>query len=134
MTAVACMGCPVLAPIDLTGKWEGTIAEERDGFEWPGELTGEVIQEGDTISGVWSSSFPDPRYNNGGSLTGTVDGNNLTATFAPSNSRYCSFIAVATFTRNTIEGSYSAVSCSVTQTGTVELHRVHDKGTILPGE
>ena len=122
--AVFCTGCPVAVPIDLTGRWEGTIAGQTDGVDLSGTLTGDIVQDGSTISGVWSSRFPNSRYNNGGSLVGTVSGSSITATFAPSNARSCSFVAVSTFTRDTIQGSYSAADCSVTHIGVVELHRV----------
>lgn len=124
--AVVCVGCPPqgrIDQIDLTGHWEGTIVEDRVGEELIGTLTGDIVHQGDEITGIWTSTFDDPSLNNGGSLTGIVDGKSLTATFTPSDARYCSLVAVATFTRNTIKGSYSAINCSITQTGHVELHR-----------
>ncbi|MGI6459798.1 MAG: hypothetical protein ACOX5J_06830 [Candidatus Hydrogenedentales bacterium] len=125
--ALVCTGCPVLAPINLSGRWEGPIFGEMNGIELSGTMSGEILHEGSEITGVWSTSFTDTRYNNGGIFSGTVRGRKLTAKFVPSRADTCPFVAVATFTRDTIEGSYSAVDCHLTQTGTVELHRISVK-------
>lgn len=101
-------------PPSVAGTYSGT---EVDSIAGSGSLSATVTQSGSVLGGSYSNSF-------GGS--GTVFGqfvNSGTALFAllPPSASDCPGVASATINPPTISGSYEAVYCSVSDTGTFTL-------------
>jgi hypothetical protein len=66
------------------------------------------------LTGTWSNSF-----NNSGNAYGVVtSGSSLAFYLVPSIATNCPFTATGTLSGTTIAGNYSALNCSVSDTGT----------------
>ena len=76
-----------------------------------------------SFAGTWNGTVTDSLSGIHGSLNGTVSGAVLQATLQSSDPQYCSLgLSVAT-SGSTITGTYAAVNCSYTQTGSVSATR-----------
>lgn len=107
-------------PIDIGGSWTGTI---QDSIGGAGNFSITISQSGASVTGVWSSTFSNSNFNNGGSTSGTVDGNSVTFILSPSNPRSCPFNAIGTISGNQITGNYAAFNCTGAITGTFSVTR-----------
>jgi hypothetical protein len=117
---VNCGGSSPSAPStpSLTGTWVGT---ETDTVAGTGVLQSTVSQSGSTLSGTYSLTFPNPIFSNSGTLTGTVNGSNVSMTATPGSAAICPALDTATVNGagTQITGTYVGVStCNLThQTG-----------------
>ena len=103
----------------LTGTWTGAV---RDSLGGNGGTTFVFSQSGSDLGGVWEVVFSlTSPFNTGGTLTGKVEGNSISATLMSRGP--CSFSLAATRSSGNIRGSYSAMGCDVVQTGTLDLER-----------
>jgi len=103
----------------LTGTWTGAV---RDSLGGNGGTTLGFSQSGSDLGGVWEVVFSlTSPLNTGGTLTGKVEGNSISATLMSRGP--CSFSLAATRSGGNIRGSYSAVGCDVVQKGTLDLER-----------
>jgi hypothetical protein len=102
----------------IAGTWTGSI---NDSLVGAGSVRITFNQSGSGLSGTWSTSFANGVLNNGGSLTGSMNGSNIAATLAPSNPLECPYNVTATRNGNTITGTYAAFNCTVAVSGSVNV-------------
>ncbi len=112
-TMVGCSG-------SFGGRWTGTV-DINNGPS--GDATVDVRQNGLTLEGVWSTNFPGSSLDNGGTLAGTILGNQASFTLTPSDTNSCAFAVSGTVDGDSFTGSYSAINCGQTQTGSFNLTR-----------
>ena len=90
-----------------------------------GNLT--LRQSGVASEGTWDVVFQTfagrAKYNNSGSLTGTVDGASISLMMTSSQGS-CSYNLDATRSGRKLSGTYSAIDCATPQTGRVDLERM----------
>jgi len=108
-------------PTSFAGTWNGTVTDSLCGT---GTFQGVLLQSGSAVTGTGSVTFTKIGCSGiHGSLNGTVSGAVLQATLQSSDPQYCSLgLSVAT-SGSTITGTYAAVNCSYTQTGSVSATR-----------
>ena len=101
----------------LSGNYRGTI---QDSVYGAGMIVFSLSESGSTVTGTYSSQFP--AGTSSGSISGTVNSNgaSLAATLTPSVSTGCSRNLNGTISSNSsnISGSYAAIACSASETGT----------------
>jgi len=107
-------------PLTLTGTWAGTIVDSVGGH---GTVRATVRQDGNQVTGTWAATFTDPRGNNGGSLSGTVNGSAVSLTLYGPNEGVCPFRVTATWSGDRLTGTYAAFSCTTAITGSLDLRR-----------
>lgn len=117
--------CPAPSPeSDLSGNWEGTIEAFYPGFTVTGDISLSVIQQGNSVAGTWTDYFSQVGPN-GGNFTGHRYGSSVSLMFFPSDpSSSCSFQAVGKVSDDTIAGTYAAIACTQSQSGTFVIQRV----------
>lgn len=120
LTTIACSNSPT-APsyVSVAGTWRGTSADNLIGGG--GQLAITLTQSGSSLSGTWSSVWPNPANNNGGTFNGTATGAGVTGTLTPSNPSNCPTSATAMVSGSTMSGTYATISCSVADTGSFTL-------------
>ena len=101
---------PSAAAANLSGTWAGPLTSTLVGN---GTVQVTLNQSGSSLSGTWLSTFPDPSNNNSGSLSGTVNGSNVSATLTPSDPTNCPLNVTATVNGNVMTGTYAAFNCTV---------------------
>lgn len=94
------------------GTWSGTI---QDSVAGNGTIRVALTQAGTTLVGTWSASFVGS--DNGGSLVGLVNGDQVVLELNPSNVYACPYDVVATRSGSTMAGTYAAFDCTGTITG-----------------
>lgn len=107
----------------LAGNWTGAF---RDSI---GALGGGNLsftqQSGPELRGSFQMFFANfgsaKQFHNVGSLTGTVDGNSITAMLSPLSG--CRLFLQATRTGVHMAGTYSAVDCALEETGSFDLEK-----------
>lgn len=103
----------------LTGTWTGAVRDSRGGN---GGTTFTFSQSGSDLGGDWEVIFSlTSRFNTGGTLTGRVEGDSISATLMSRGP--CPFSFTGTRSGDSVRGSYSAVGCGVVQTGTLDLEK-----------
>jgi len=108
--------------VPAIGNYTGTLTDSIAG---KGTLSFTLTQNVVYLSGSWSDTFGNPAYNNAGTVYGVVTGASSLEFYAvPSNLAACPFIAIGTLSGGTISGSYAAINCLSSDTGTfsVTLH------------
>lgn len=105
-------GCSVGAP-DYSGQWVGSVFDSVGGAG-TGNIT--IAQSGSQITGSWQIGFGS--LVNSGSLQGVVSGNSISAQLYPSRADACPYTLTATRSGNTLNGNYSAFSCTISISGT----------------
>ena len=119
---VACAAKSTTAPaqFNVTGGWAGTVSDALLG---PGTLSLSLAQTGDSVSGTWSSAYPDTLHDIGGSVVGHVVGSKLVILLkplSPPTCQYGPFEFTATETGGTeLSGTYQAVQCIVADSGSI---------------
>jgi hypothetical protein len=114
--AVGCgYGTTPSAP--LTGTWNGTLTDSVAGA---GTFASTITESGSSLSGMYTDTFPNlPSANNSGTVSGTVNGSNVTLTTTPSSSLICGVTETGTLNAaNTqVSGTYASLtSCTATHT------------------
>lgn len=103
----------------LTGVWTGAVKDSRGGA---GGATFTFSQSGSDLGGTWEVLFSATSpFNNGGTLTGTVEGSSISSRLASHGA--CAYLLTATRSGDRIQGTYAAVDCPLTQTGSLDLER-----------
>ena len=124
--AVILLGCAsdhTTPPI--TGTWTGPLQESRAGR---GTLVLTLSQTARQVTGTWQSTFPDVRYNNGGTLSGTRPPRDLlrTMVWATAQPGACSFTVTAMLDPNDDDhctGTYVPMSCGQPTRGSLDVTR-----------
>lgn len=119
---VACGDSPT-SPADssISGTWSGSILTSSSGLD---TVTLSLAQTGSTLSGSWSSLFPNPAINSGGQVSGLKSGISVNVTMLPSQPTACPFTFTATLSNTTtMSGTYAAVNCTLAISGTLTLYR-----------
>jgi hypothetical protein len=104
----------------VEGGYRGEI---QDSVAGRGTVIATLAQNADAISGAWQTIFQNAVNNNGGTLLGTVSGDDVSITFTPSTSTRCVFVLTATASGAEISGNYAPVDCAQTVTGTLTMRR-----------
>ena len=107
---------PMAPSNPLTGTWTGTIDDNTGGM---GTARVTLNQSGSTLTGTWATSLPGS--DNGGSLTGSVNGSALSIVLDTSDPTSCPFNLTATVNGNRMTGTYAAFNCSIVVTGSLDL-------------
>jgi hypothetical protein len=121
VAALGLAGCGV--EDSLAGTWTGGFKDSLGGF---GGASLTFTQSGSVVGGSWQVFFlpslgGSSKYNNSGSVTGTVEGNSISAVL--SSQGPCPFVLQATRTGIHMTGSYAAMNCAVAQAGTLDLEK-----------
>jgi hypothetical protein len=98
------------------GNWSGTI---QDSFAGAGTVSLTMTQSGNNLVGTWQATFNSG--NNGGSLVGVVNGNEIALELHPSNPNYCPYNVVAQRSGSSLSGTYAAFNCLDVVTGSVSV-------------
>jgi hypothetical protein len=102
------------APPTVNGAATGTL---DDSIEGSGTMSATIAQSGVMLTGTISDSFG---YS--GQLYGVVVGSNVYFdAIPPSGSSECEITASGSLSSNTLTGTYSAVNCSETDTGSFSM-------------
>jgi hypothetical protein len=105
---------------------EGTYEGRTTGMEYPPTWTVKITKQttGDgvtTVEGTWG--IEGIGISAGGSISGTFADPELTLTFTSASTSNCGYSIDATWRGDEIEGSYAAMACFVTATGSFTLSR-----------
>ncbi len=107
---------PSSTTANLAGTWTGTLT---DGISGTGNLKMVMTQSGISLTGTWEALYSVAAKNQTGSLTGTVSGSSVSLMLKPSSASTCQGKIIATASGSSFSGMYSAVNCSVTDTGSM---------------
>src|SRR5262245_33698009 len=112
-------------PKPLTGTWTGTL---QDSLAGRGTVVLNISQANQQLSGTWQSTFPDPRNNNGGTLSGTGPAKDLLITMVWSATQpgACSFTVTAMLDNNDEDhftGTYTPFNCTQPESGSLDVMR-----------
>lgn len=124
---VAAVGHPACGTDDsLAGSWTGAVRDNSLGGLGGANFT--FRQSGSVIEGSWEFTFRTAASSAqgvaSGSLSGTVEGNSISAVLRPQGP--CVYSFQATRSGKTMTGSYDATGCSVAGHGTVDLEKQSD--------
>jgi hypothetical protein len=103
---------------DYGGTWAGSI---QDSLAGPGTASLTMTQSGSNLAGTWQATFS--TGNNGGSLVGVVNGNEVVLELHPSNPSFCPYNVVAQRSGSTLAGTYAAFNCVEAVTGSVTVSK-----------
>ena len=114
----ACASSPTgPTAFSYSGTWSGTINDSLGG---PGTTSMTMSQSGSDIVGTWQATFTGGG-NNGGTLAGVINGQEVLIEMYPSDPSTCPFAAVAQRSGSTLAGTYAAFNCTVAVTGSVNV-------------
>lgn len=103
----------------LSGTWSGTFAVGGAGSS---TATMSLTQTGDSFVGTWQVAFAEGTR--GGSLEGTVaDDATVEMRLHPAGSAACPYAVTATWSGDTLSGTYETFNCSGRVSGTLNLQR-----------
>lgn len=100
------------------GQWSGSIQDSMAGF---GAVTVTLTQSGSSLAGTWQANFA--AGSNGGSASGTINGNQVILELHPSNVTTCPFRVIANRSGSTLSGNYTAFNCLDTVSGTLNISK-----------
>lgn len=123
LTALGCSGSPdsPSSSSTLTGTWSG-IVSAFGSPAGPGGLQATIAQNGALLTGTWGTAYPNPIFNDSGSLTGLASGTAVSLTLLSSIPSACPYIVTAIVVNpTTIQGTFATFNCSVAQSGTFNL-------------
>jgi hypothetical protein len=108
-----------LQPAVIDGTWSGALSDANIGT---GTLSLYLNQLGDSVTGTWTSSYPDPNNDVVGTVFGTVGGSTLTIVLKPDGGSTCQFSPLKLIATVTTAGSMSgtvanAYPCIVSDSG-----------------
>jgi hypothetical protein len=106
--------------VDIAGTWKGTVSDSQLGT---GTVTATINQSNAVVTGTWAATYTNAANNNNGSLSGTVDGSNVSILLKPSAVNSCGIQLSATSDGKTMSGNYSTVQCTETVTGQISVTR-----------
>lgn len=106
--------------VSFADNWQGTLIEATTGSY--GEVALTLQQSGGTLSGTWNAKFNTGTVN-GGSITGSVLGNDTIADFTLIGSGGCPISVTVSVESNEAQGTYTSVSCPVLLAGSVHVYR-----------
>ncbi|MGO9606431.1 MAG: hypothetical protein ACLQAT_24080 [Candidatus Binataceae bacterium] len=105
---------------DVAGTYTGAIDDSVGG---QGTLNLTVEQNGKHITGVWSTTYPEPGYEGlSGTLTGTVSTTDIRATLK-STIRRCHYLAIATIASTSFQGTFTGIHCPEDDSGTFVINK-----------
>jgi hypothetical protein len=111
-------------PADVVGSWSGPISDALLG---PGTLSMSLTQTGDSVTGFWSTSFPDSAEDLDGYAAGNVFGPTLTVVLKPSNPPTCTYgpfdITAAVNGTMSMNGTFVTIQCAAADSGTFSASR-----------
>jgi hypothetical protein len=103
----------------LSGLWTGTLQS----ISGPATARVTITQIGSSFTGTWSVDATSFAGANGGRLSGTVIGSNVSIALTPSDPLNCFFGVTANVTENTMTGTYTTLNCTVVPSGSISLTR-----------
>jgi len=108
---------PSTTPFSYSGTWAGSINDSLGG---PGTISTTMSQSGSNLVGTWQAAFSGGG-NNGGTLAGTINGQEVLIELYPSDPSSCPFAVVGQRSGTTISGTYAAYNCTIAITGSVNV-------------
>jgi hypothetical protein len=105
-------------PVNIEGTWKGTVSDSQLGT---GTVTAIINQSNAAVTGTWAAVYANPANNNSGSLSGSVDGSNVSILLKPSAVNSCGIQLTATSDGSSMNGNYSTVQCTETVTGQIKV-------------
>ena len=102
----------------IAGTWTGSINDSAYGA---GSVRLTFNQSGGPLTGTWSATFANGVLTNTGSLSGSMNGSDISAVLTPTDPLACPYNVTATRTGNTITGTYAAFNCTASVTGSVNV-------------
>lgn len=122
MAVIACGAKSTTAPItaNVTGSWSGPISDALLGS---GTLSLSLTQFGDSVTGSWSTSFPNASDDLLGQVMGTISGSTIAVLLKPFGGSTCQYGPFNLTATESVTGSLSgtfmtAYNCSVPDSGT----------------
>lgn len=103
------------APPAFSPNANGTI---NDALAGTGTISATLSQTGVTISGTYGDTFTSGSPGSSGTFYGVVIGSNVYFDLIPSQSGSCPFTALGAINGSSVSGSYTAVLCGATDSGT----------------
>ncbi|MGH7897036.1 MAG: hypothetical protein ACREQQ_03740 [Candidatus Binatia bacterium] len=106
----------------LSGSYIGTI---QDNIAGPGTLDVDITQSGSSYSGSFFARYANPGFDNSGTVSGTVSGNEITIIINSADPSVCDFIGSGTRrSEDRITGSFQETeSCIDDVSGTFDISR-----------
>ena len=112
----------------VDGSWTGSIVDSAAGT---GTAVLTMSQRGAGVSGTWSVSFADARYDREGTIGGTRQGFQVSLFLTPASGEVCGSATTlsgtlgvtATTTSNRLTGTYAVLTCDGARSGTLDLRR-----------
>ena len=118
--ALAVLGCGG-GDDDLGGTWTGTV---QDNLAGTGTALFTFSQGDSRLTGNWQFTFPDPRNNSGGTLSGTVSDDSISLSLVSAQPQACSFtVAAERDDDDRFTGTYTAFTCALQENGGLDVHR-----------
>jgi len=120
-SSVPATASPTTAPTStptqtLSGNFAGSTTDSVDGS---GYVSLQINQSGSQASGYWGSVSPSSGFVNGGTLSGSISGETLTAVATSQVTNGCSVNVTGTLASGTITGKYTGIGTGCTSdTGT----------------
>lgn len=115
-TAPSAPAAPTNSQLNVSGTWVGTVADNLGS----GSARATLAQSGNSISGTWSTNAG--LVTNGGTVTGSSAGTNVSLSLIPSDPRTCGYAVTAVVTGGArMAGGYAATNCTVAVSGTLTL-------------
>lgn len=102
----------------IAGTWTGSINDSALG---PGSVRITFNQSGGPLTGTWSATFANGALTNTGSLSGSMNGSDISAILTPTDPLACPYNVTATRNGNTITGTYAAFNCTASVSGSVSV-------------
>lgn len=118
-----------LFDLPAIGSYVGPV---NDSLSGSGTLSFTFTQNGVALIGSWSDTFSNTSSNTTGTAYGVVTGSSVELYAVPSSSSACPLIAAGKLIGTAISGAYSAIGCSVSQTGTFSLAQVLSQAAVVP--
>lgn len=112
-------GATALPALVAAGTYRGAISDSVLGA---GTLRLSFSQSGTSVTGTWGTLFPDPISDNSGTVTGTIQGANLSLMLSPAQPYACSYGLTATLSGTAISGAYVTSICTAASSGSVKLN------------
>ena len=114
-------GSPTEPSNPLTGSWGGTYSgrNHTTGAPLSGTLSMSLVQGGPLVTG--NGTQCDSFGCTSGTINGSVSGNGIVFTAAPSDPRLCPYRATGTWSNSLIHADWVSFSCSASLSGSLDV-------------
>ncbi|HUK34516.1 MAG TPA: hypothetical protein VLV86_11425 [Vicinamibacterales bacterium] len=118
VAALALPGCSGLSSLNpfssssstpFSGTWTGPVSVT---FTSAATLQLVLTQSGSQVTGTWTLTFANAAQNDGGTVSGTINGSSLSANLQPTVSTACADTVSATLSGTQMTGTIASNVCS----------------------